>query len=122
MIIRSSVAFFLRWIESTLWLPVCIALALGAWLVLGALDRTAALDVLPLLTILPIKIAYAVAALALTHLVRRRWRYKLDAQRQAEFWSLAQAGSGAAFKIMALDAGFTLCSLLALLYYFRLPA
>lgn len=121
-VIKKTGGFLAKWHESTLWMPMCIVLALFAWVVLSALDRTAGVDMLPQIVALPIKIAYAMAALALTHLVRRRWRKKLTEQQQYELWVLAQAGSGKAFALIVLDAVFSLCALFALLVFFFLPS
>lgn len=117
-VIKKTGGFLAKWHESTLWMPMCIVLALFAWVVLSALDRTAGVDMLPQIVALPIKIAYAMAALALTHLVRRRWRMKLTPQQQQELWTFAQAGDKGPLILIGMDMVFSLCALYWLLHYF----
>jgi amino acid transporter len=113
-------SFFARWQESILWLPTLVLLALAAWLVLGALDRTATVDTLSLVINLPVLTAYALAALALTHLARRRWRKKLADHEQDQWWTKLMRGDHGAVVIYIVDAAFTViltCALLAFFFF-----
>lgn len=111
-------AFILRWQEKTILLPILAGLALGAWILVGALDTTAGKDVLASLIELPIRTGFAAAALALTYLARRRWRYKLNAEQQEWWWSGVIAGYRGPLIIYLTDALFTLVCLALLLRFF----
>ena len=111
-------AFLSRWQESVLWLPTLLLLALSAWLVLGALDRTATVDSLAMLLNLPIITAYALAALALAHLARRRWRKKLSEADQEYWWAKLVRGEYGAVVIYVGDAVFSVVITCALLFFF----
>jgi hypothetical protein len=112
------VKFFSRWQEHLLWLPITVGLGLGAWVVLGALDPKAVQDIIPGWLNLPLHIGYGIAALAATHLVRRRWRMKLDADKQAQYWTGLMLGQRGPLVMFVADAVVTLCALFALLWFF----
>lgn len=110
-----------RWQESLVWMPICLVLGLGAWIVLGGLDRSAAKDIIPLWTVLPAKIAYAFAALAATHLARRRWRFKLTPEQRQDWWQGVMDFAPGPIVVLVVDAVFSLCALAWLLEFFSLP-
>jgi membrane protein implicated in regulation of membrane protease activity len=114
--------FFARWQEYITWMPLSVALAILAWIFLGSLDRTAGLDQLPLIISLPIKIAYAFAALGLTYLARRRWRYRLTTDQQKDLWERLLRGDRGPLVVFIADTVLTLCVLFWLIRFFSLPA
>lgn len=114
--------WLLRWQEQTILLPLLLFLGFAAWVVLGAIDRTASGDILVQWIELPIRCAYAAAALALTGLVRRRWRYKLDAEAQKQWWYGVMNGMPGPLVVLVVDAVVTLACVIALLHFFSLPA
>lgn len=112
----------IRWQEAIVQLPLLALLAVGAWVVLGALDRTATQDMLALLVLLPVYTAYGLAACALTYLVRRRWRRKLSEDEQTTWWATliqrpASQNAGARL-VYLIDAVVTLGALIAFLLFF----
>lgn len=111
-------AFISRWQEKIILLPLLLIMGLAAWIVLGALDRTAGTDVLAQWVELPIRCAYAVAALALAGLARRRWRYKLTDAQQADWWLRLTLGQRGARTIFITDAVLTLACIALLLHFF----
>lgn len=111
-------AWLLRWQEHVGWLPLVVLLALAAWVVLGALDRTAGMDSLSLLVELPIRCAYAVAALGLAYLARRRQRRHLNDFEQADLWTRTLNGERGALTIYITDAIIWLASATLLLLFF----
>jgi hypothetical protein len=112
-------AFLVRWQEHSAWLPLMLGLGVLGWVVFGALDRTAVVDVLVLWVQLPPRAGYAIAALGLTYLARRRWRRKLHEDEQADLWRGMRAGERGAVLIYAGDLAFTLVVLAMLLHHFR---
>lgn len=111
-------SYFARWQEPYLWVPALVVLALAAWLVLGALDRTATTDMLSQLVQLPILSAYALAALALTFLARRRQRRKLTDIEQQRLWEAAVAGHKGPLIIYVMDSLVWLTSFVVSLLFF----
>jgi len=114
--------WLLRWQEHAIFLPIMVAVGLMAWVVLGTLDRTAAVDSMADWIGLPLRTAYAVAAIALTYTVRRRWRRKLNDEEQKIWWDKVLESSPGAIAILIIDAVVTLCALYFLLKFFSLPA
>ena len=110
-----------RWQEFVGWLPLVAMLTLGAWLVLGALDALATVDLLAMVADLPVRSAYAFAALGLAYLAWRRWSYRLTTDQKADLWERLMKGERGAIVVYVVNAGFYLCTTLALLYFF-LPA
>ena len=113
--------FLTRWQEFIGWLPLLAALIIAAWIVLGALDALATLDLLAVVADLPVRSAYAFAALGLAYLAWRRWSYRLTTEQKADLWERLMKGERGAIVVYVVNAGFYLCTTLALLYFF-LPA
>lgn len=114
------IAWLKRWQEPVVWLPLIVMLALAAWLVLGALDPGSTVDLIARLIELPITTAYAVAALALTWLARRRQRRKLTAEQEDELWRRVLAGERGALFVYTLDVVVWLaCAFLLLRFFLR---
>ncbi len=111
-------SFLVRWQEPYVWLPMAAFLALVAWVVLTALDRTAGNDMLAMLIQLPILSAYALAALALTYLARRRQRRKLSDAEQQRLWEATVAGHKGAIIIYITDGLVWLTSFVVSLLFF----
>lgn len=111
-------AFLARWQEPAIWLPLLTLLALGAWVIAGALDRTATADAMAMLLHLPIRTAYAAAALGLAYLARRRQRRRLSDDEQADLWTRTLNGERGALTIYITDAVVWLAPLVLLLLFF----
>lgn len=115
-------AFLVRWQEQTGWLPLMLGLGILAWLVFGALDRTAVVEVLVQWVNLPPKAGYAVAALGLTHLARKRWRQRFTDAEQAELRTRLLAGERGAARILYADLVFTLVVFVLLIRHFGIAS
>lgn len=109
---------FVRWQEFAGWLPVVGVLAIVAWVFLGGIDRGVGADTLGLLLELPVLCAYALAALGLGNLARRRFRKKLTEQQKAELWNGVLAGQRGPLFVYLLDTIVWLALTLALLALF----
>jgi hypothetical protein len=116
------IRWILRWQEQSLLLPLMLLLGICAWLFFGALDRTAVIDVLVQWVNLPPKAGYAVAALGLTHLARKRWRQRFTDAEQAELRTRLLAGERGALRILYADLVFTLVVIAILMQHFELPS
>lgn len=119
--LHAAKAFLLRWQDQLIQLPFLVVIALVVWLVVGALDATATAtsDSLAVLAVLPILTAYALAAAAITYMIRRRWRRKLDEHEQYEWWqSLVHRSKPGAIVVYVTDSVFTLCVFIACLLFF----
>lgn len=110
--------FIQRFQEFTGWIPVVVVLSIAGWLVLGVMDRAAGSDTLALLMELPVLCAYALAAVGVSYLARRRFRRKLTDQEQVELWRAVLQGNKGACFIYFLDVVVWLGSLIALLVFF----
>lgn len=117
-------AFLVRWQEHSGWGPLCVAAALLAWVVLGALERTAAVDLLQPLGMAPVRGVYALLALGFALLAVKRRRRKLTDDEQKEFWDLLlRSGWGDGAQVVYLgELVFSLVVIALLLYHFRVPA
>ena len=111
-------AYFVRWQEPYLWVPLLIVLAFVGWLVIGAIDRTAGTDMLAQLVELPIRTAYAVAALAIAFLARRRFRRRLTDAEQRNLWLATVDGERGAVIIFITDAIVWIATFITLLLFF----
>ena len=111
-------SWIVRWQEPAVWLPAIALLALGAWVVLSALDTEAGVGAVPRLVDLPIQTAYAIAVLALAFLARRRQRRKLSKEESAALWARTVAGDRGALVIYITDAVVWLASVALLFSFF----
>lgn len=90
-----------RWQEFIGWLPVLALLAVASWILLGGItDRS---DIIRWLLELPVLTAYALAALGIAFLARRRQRRKLTKAESIELWNRAVAGERGALIIYLTD-------------------
>ena len=111
-------SWILRWQEPAIWLPAIALLALGAWVVLPALDSYAGVGSVSRLVDLPIQTAYAVAVLALAFLARRRQRRRLTKEESAHLWDRTVSGDRGALVIYVTDAVVWLASIALLFSFF----
>lgn len=111
-------AYFVRWQEPYLWVPLLVVLAIVGWLVIGAIDRTAGTDMLAQLVDLPIRTAYAVVAIAIAFLARRRFRRRLTDTEQRRLWEAAADGEKGALTIVVMDALVWIITLVVSLLFF----
>lgn len=100
------------------WLPLLVGLSLLGWIVLGTLERDAGTSAVSLLLELPVLCAYALSALGLSYLARRRFRKILTDAQQEELWNATLRGDRGALLIYTLDVIVWLGSLLVLLLFF----
>lgn len=107
-----------RWQEFAGWLPLVGILALAAWVFLGGLDRSQGAASLSLLIELPVLAAYALTAIGLAQLARRRFRKKLTEEQQNQLWDAVVRGDRGALVIYLLDSLVWLGSVLVLLAFF----
>lgn len=107
-----------RWQEPVVWLPLLALLALVAWLVLGALDPDSTVDLMARLIELPIIAAYAVAALGLAWLARRRFRHRLTPDQSDAYWVGLMAGRIGPIVVCIVDAVVWIACFALLLYFF----
>lgn len=107
-----------RWQEFAGWLPIVGLLALAAWVLLGGLDRSQGAASLSMLIELPVLAAYALTAIGLAQLARRRFRKKLTEEQQTELWDRVLRGERGALVIYLLDTLVWLGSALVLLAFF----
>jgi len=96
-------SFFNRWQEFLIWLPLLVVLAVGGWVVLGALDRTVGADFLAQLLQLPISAAYLSTACAAAWLFKRTYLRDLTASEESELHSCAGQGDRNALRLIILD-------------------
>lgn len=109
-------AWLKRWQEFVGWAPLLLAMALTAWILLGAIqDRD---DWVRWLIELPVKSIYAAAVSGVTYLVWRRWSFRMTDEQQARYQSDLLDGKPGAVTVYLTNAGFYLCTFCALLYYF----
>jgi hypothetical protein len=111
-------AYLVRWQEHFLWLPIVVGIAVASWIVLGALDRTAGTDMLSQLVELPIRSAYAVVALAIAFLVRRRQRHKMTDAQKEDYWHKVTTGWKGPLIVYITDSILWLATFLSLLAFF----
>ncbi len=114
--------FAVRWQEFISWAPATVIVALVVWTIAGGYDPEALKGIAPLFPMAAVKTIYVVLALGATHLVRKRWRYKMDADDQVVYWSGLCEGKRGHIVIFITDAVFTLCALFMLLEFFKLPS
>lgn len=107
-----------RWQEFAGWLPLVGLLALAAWVFLGGLDRSQGAISLSLLIELPVLTAYALAALGLAQLARRRFRKKLTEEQQEQLWQGVLRGDRGALVVFISDTVVWLVLALVLLAFF----
>lgn len=110
-------SWFLRWQEYVGWLPLVVGLAIGGWIVFGALDPVAVTDALSLLVRLPMLAGYLLLALAVVYLLRRRWRYRMSGDQQQRWWALVLAHPHGAIVVLVIDAILTAVSLVVVLWF-----
>lgn len=96
-------AFFDRWQEFLIWLPVLVLLAVGGWVFMGALDPAVTGDALAWLLELPVLCAYAACALAAAWLAKRTYLHDLDADTERELHGSAAAGDTEAQWVLKKD-------------------
>ena len=109
-----------RWQEPVVWLPLVSLLAIGAWLLLGALDPSATVDIIAALVEVPVLTAKAIAALGLAWLARRRFRHRLDDEQKLAHWEGVQAGRLGPVVVFVVDAlVFVACAALLLHFFSR---
>lgn len=113
--ITRTFAWLRRWQEPAIWLPLLVGLALGGWILLGALDRTAGADALALLVLLPVVSAYVLLAGGAVYLIRRRWRFRMTDVQQQEWMRRLMDDPRGPLTVYAVDAAVTVLSLLAVL-------
>lgn len=114
--------FLLRYQEKLIFLPLLVCIGLVGWIVFGALDRTAAIDTMAAWINLPARTAYAVAALSLVYILRRRWRKTLTDEEQKYWWNQLMDSKPGAIVVLITDAAVTICALYFLLKFFSLPS
>lgn len=109
-------AWLKRWQEFIGWLPALVLLALAGWVLLGGLtDRN---DLIRWLLELPVLTGYALAALGIAFLARRRQRRKLSADEAEHLWSRTLAGERGALIIYLTDTlVWALTYVLSLLFF-----
>jgi len=96
-------SFFNRWQEFVIWLPLLVFLAVGGWVVLGALDRTVGADFLAQLLQLPITAAYLATACAAAWLFKRTYLLDLSSVEERAMHESAGAGNRMALRLIILD-------------------
>lgn len=109
---------FKRFSEFVGWLPLQVALAIAGVVVLGGMARGLGPDLLAWLAELPIYLAFAFAALGISYLAWRRWRYPLDAEQKADLWRRLMAGEPGALIVYGVNATFYLAVLWLALSFF----
>lgn len=114
--------FFIRWQEKAFLLPLMVLASIGAYIFFGAEDPKGVEGGVSLLATLPIKTAYAVAALGLTWLARRRFRRRLSDTEQDQFWAGLMDGKIGHIVVFVLDTAVYLWLAYLLLGFFALPA
>ncbi len=98
------------------WMPLLLIVAVGAWVLLGAVsDRD---DLIRWLLELPVKSLYAAAASGVAYLVWRRWSYRMNDDELRAYWAGLLAGAPGPMVIYLVNAAFYLCVFAALLVYF----
>lgn len=111
-------AFLARWQEFLIWLPVLVVLALGGWIVFGALDPAITGDALAWLLELPVLCAYAAAALAAAWLCKRTYLYDMDTAAEQQLQDRVAAGDDHARWLLTKDRIEWLVLVLVFLLFF----
>lgn len=111
---------FARWTEFAGWLPVTVILAIGAWMVLGALVPVQTSETLGALIELAVLLAGALAAAGVTRLVWRRWRQQLSEVQQEDFWARLMQHPHGPLAVFVVNAVLVLCVFVVLLQHFSL--
>lgn len=107
-----------RYQDLLAWLPLQIALALAAVVVFGALVRGLGPDLLAWLAELPIHAGYALAALGISYLAWRRWRFQMTDDQKADFWSRLMAHPHGPVVVHVTNAVFYLAVIAMALAFF----
>ena len=115
---KSIATWLRRWQEPVVWLPALAVIAIAAWVVLGALDPASTVDVVARLIELPIQTAYAIAALGLAWLARRRQRRKLSKEEGQELWAGIIAGRRGPLIVYITDTIVWIACVVLLLHVF----
>lgn len=91
-----------RWQEFIGWVPLIVAISVAGWILLGGItDRN---DLIRWLLELPVLTGYALAALGVAFLARRRQRRALTDAESAELWKRTLAGERGALIIYLTDS------------------
>lgn len=112
-------AFLARYQEVLLWLPGLILLAVGGVIVFGGMAGGLGPDLLAWLAELPIFSGYAFAALGLSYVAWRRWRFRLSESQTQDLWERLMRGERGAIIVFVVNAIFYLAVLWLALDFFR---
>lgn len=114
-------AWFSRWQEFVIWLPVLCALAIVGYVVLGAIARVGA-DPLAWLAEIPVMCAWAAVAAAAAWLIKRTYLLDLDVEMERELhFRVREHGDPNAMWLLILDR-LEWFVLLLLMFAFFWPA
>lgn len=108
-----------RFSEFVGWLPLQVALAIAGVIVLGGMSRGLGPDLLAWVAELPVYLAFGFAALGLSYLAWRRWRYPLTPQQQGELWRRLMDGEIGPIVIYTVNAAFWILVLWIAVWFFR---
>lgn len=110
-------AFFYQSQEFTLWLPLCVVLAVVGYVVLGAIVRVGP-DALAWLAELPALCAYAAAWLACSWAIKRVYLHDIDRPLEVDLQARVLAGDANARWLLLKDRAETLACLALSLAFF----
>lgn len=105
-----------RWQEFVWWVPLLALMSLAGWAALGNVtDRS---DLVRWLLELPVQTGYALAALGVAFLARRRQRKKLTPEEADDLWQRLLNGQRGALAVYLTDAAvWGLSFALSLLFF-----
>lgn len=109
-------AWLNRFQELTGWAPFVFALALGAWVLLGALGTKN--DNIRQLIEMPINSLYLILPAGMAYLLWRRWSIRLTAEQLEAHWNGIRAAKVGDIIIYVTNAVFYLCAFALSLYFF----
>lgn len=109
-------AWLKRWQEFIGWLPILVLVAVAGWILLGGItDRN---DLIRWLLELPVLTTYALAALGVAYLARRRQRRKLTKDESRLLWERTLNGERGALIVYLTDVLVWAVTFVSSLWFF----